>query len=166
MLIFHLTKKLQSKLGNPALSQEHVEASPHLRWYANFFTADRTQYVLTTNAASLFSVVMYKRGLTHDGLYITRFLSTLREHMEHEGLELIYQRCIMPYTGSVMLAKTEDRSALGSMNDMVNMSKFHLGDPDVSPYELTGQLNRTPFSAIDFSYPLEAFAQLPVEGTG
>ena len=96
MLVLHLTKKLQSKLGSPALQQEHVETRPHLRWYANIFTADRTQYVLTTNAASLFSVVMYKRGLTHDGLYITRFLGTLREHMEDEGLELIYQRCIMP----------------------------------------------------------------------
>ena len=44
-----------------------------------------------------------------------------------------------------MLAKTENRSVLGSMNDMVNMSKFHLDDPDVSPYEMTGKLNRTPF---------------------
>ena len=148
MMVIHLTKKLQSKLHAPVVAQEHIETSPHLRWYANLFTADRSQYILTTNAASLFSVVLPKRGLTHDGVYIARFLDALREHMEDAGFELIYQRCVAPYTGAITLAKSEDRSVMGSMNDIINTCTFMLEDGDISVYGLSREINTTIFTSI------------------
>lgn len=161
-MVVHFTKSLRAKLGLDEVSAGPVDAGPHLRWYANLFRAERVQYILTTNAASLYSVVMYGRGITDDSLYLRQFFTTLREQLEDADMELIYRRCIAPHAGSVVLAKAQDRSVLGSMNDMVQQCKFMLKADDVSPWDLSAAINRTPYGALGYRFPVEAFAQLPV----
>lgn len=61
MMIIHLTDKLRKKLKAGTLTNVEKETKPQLRWYGNVFTVKRVQYVLVTNAKSLYSVVMYGR---------------------------------------------------------------------------------------------------------
>lgn len=161
-MVLHFTEKLRKKLRIPELTRADVTAGPHLRWYAHLFTAQRVQYILTTNAASLFSVVVFGRGITDDSDYILRFLSELHDHCDDLDLRLVYQRVIAPHTGTITLAKTSDRSVLGSMNDMVRLCKFRLELDDVSPWDLSQKLNATPFGAIKYGFPKKEFARLPL----
>jgi len=162
-MIIHFTKKLREKLHLTEVSTTSVAAGAHLRWYANLFRADGVQYLLTTNAVSLYSVVMFGRGITDSDLYLKQFLTTLRDQLEANNMQMIYKSCIAPHTGTITLAKTEDRSVLGSMNDMVNQCKcvVELGKTD--PWVLTEGINSTPFGAIGYRYPSETFTQLPLE---
>ena len=162
-MIFHFTNKLRKKLHIPELTQVDVATGKHLRWYANLFTAQRVQYILTTNAASLFSVVIYGRGLTDSGDYHRQFLSELRDHLEDLELRLVYERVIAPKAGEITLAKTADRSVLGSMNDMVSNCKSRLECGESSPWHLTRDLNGTPFGAIGYGFPRKVFAQMPLD---
>ena len=159
-MVLHFTDKLRRKLHVPELTQVDVAAGKHLRWYANLFTAQRVQYILTTNAASLFSVVIYGRGITDDGDYIRQFLRELREHLEDLGLRLVYERVIALKTGEITFAKTANHSVLGSMNDMVNLCKHSLDCEKLSPWQLTKDLNGTPFKAIGYGFPKEVFAHM------
>jgi hypothetical protein len=137
-----------------------VDAGPHLRWYANLFRAERVQYILTTNAASLYSVVIYGRGITDDDLYLRQFLTELREQLDAADMGMIYKRCIAPHTGTVALAKAQDRSVLGSMNDMVFHCKSRLERGPISPWDLSEAINSTPYGALGYRFPREVFAQL------
>ena len=121
------------------------------------------QYILTTNAASLYSVVIYGRGLTDDGGYIRKFRTELREHLEEPDLCVRYERAILPNSGEVTLAKTADRSVLGSMNDMVSLCKHTLRMEEKSPWDLSKALNDTPFKATGYRFPRGVFASIPAE---
>ncbi len=160
-MVLQLTQKLQKALGGPKLVKEHVPARPHMRWYANLFTVERVQYILTTNAASLFSVVLYKRGLTSTDQYWEQLLERLRVHMNEIGLETVFAEHILPCTDTLTLAKTEDRSVLGSMNDMINCCKVTI------PYrggmaieDLTHKINDTTYSTIERRRPEQAMREL------
>ncbi len=162
-MVIHFTNKLRKKLHIPELTQVDEATGKHLRWYANLFTAQRVQYILTTNAASLFSVVIYGRGLTDSGDYHRLFLSELRDNLEPLELGLVYERVIAPKTGEIVLAKTADRSVLGSMNDMVSSCKWRLEGDELPPWQLTQGLNGTPFGALGYGFPREVFARMPLD---
>ncbi len=87
----------------------------------------------------------------------------MREYLDEKGNRLIFERVIGPNSGQITMSKTISKSILGSMNDMVSMSKFTLQRKDVSPMYLTERINRTPFKAIDYQSPLEAFGNLKVK---
>lgn len=162
-MVLHFTEKLRKKLHVPELTQVDVSTPNHLRWYANLFTAQRVQYILTTNAASLFSVVIHGRGLTDSSDYIRQFLVELGGHLDDLELRVVHERVIRPNSGEVNLAKTADRSVLGSMNDMVKLCKFKLEDGESSPWQLSKDLNETPFGAIGYNSPRDVFARMSLD---
>ena len=162
-MILHITEKLRKKLHIPPLPVVSDIVGPHLRWYANLFYAERTQYVLTTNAASLFTVIMYGRGKTYDYAYLSSLRGDLESHLMELDLRPVWERCLNPGWGRVTWSKTVDRSVLGSMNDMVSLCKYRLAEADVAPAILSRDLNETPFSALRYGNPRKAFTELPME---
>jgi hypothetical protein len=164
-MILRFTEKLSKKLKLGPITKVERDAGPFLEWYANLFTANRTQYILVTEVKSLLSIVMYGRGVVDDNIFINHFLNFLREYLDNKGNRLIFERVIGPSSGQITMSKTASKSILGSMNDMVSMSKFTLEREDVSPMYLTEMINKTPFKAIDYQSPLEAFGNLKVESS-
>ena len=65
--------------------------------------------------------------------FIERALSSLREFMDADGQEGVYERLVAPVSGSVQFAKALNRSVTGSMNDMTKHAAFWLAEGDVSP---------------------------------
>jgi len=68
-MIFRLTLKLAKKIGIaplPAISYDE-NRDPLMDWNADLFTVQRTQYIILTNTASLYSMVMHGRGITPGG---------------------------------------------------------------------------------------------------
>ncbi len=142
---------------------------PYADWSCHLFTADRTQYILVSNTKSLYSCVLFGKGITNDSIFIERVLSSLREFMEEDGQAFIYQKFVDPSSGTVRFAKALIRSVTGSMNDLIGQATYWLEPGDVAPHDLGFGLNETPLSAIagskseKYGTPNEAFKRLAGE---
>lgn len=169
-MIFRLSHKLAKKLKAGPLSSLPPDESPYTDWSANLFTADRTQYILLTNTQSLYSVVLYGRGITDESDFIRRALENIREFMEDDGQSFVYQRFIAPATGTVKFGKALSRSVTGSMNDMIVHAKHWLTEGELSPFDVGFKLNQIPMSALKgpkserYGIPREVFKLLADSG--
>ena len=147
-MIFRLSQKLNTKIKAGALRALPLHENPFADWSAHLFVAGRTQYVLLSNTKSLYSTVMYGKGVTTDSHFIERALGGIREFMEADGQAFVYRRFIVPATASVRFAKALDRSVTGSMNDLIKHATYWLAEGDVSPFDVGFRLNDIPMSAL------------------
>jgi hypothetical protein len=100
-MIFRLSQKLAKKLKQSTLPSLILDENPYTDWSAHLFTADRTQYIIVMNTRSLYSVVMYGKGITDDSRFIDRALSNIREFMEDDGQAFVYRSFIAPASGKI-----------------------------------------------------------------
>jgi len=61
-MILRLSQKLCTKIKAGPLPAMPLDENPYGDWSCHLFTADRTQYIITTNTKSLYSCVMYGKG--------------------------------------------------------------------------------------------------------
>lgn len=161
-MIFRLAQKLNTKIKAGTLATLPLDENPFADWSAHLFVADRTQYILLSNTKSLYSTVMCGKGVTDGGYFIERALSNIREFMQDDGLEFVYQRFIAPASASVRFAKALNRSVTGSMNDMTKHAAYDLAEGDIAPFEIGSRLNGIPMSALKHDgsthgFPRDAF---------
>jgi hypothetical protein len=88
-MIFRLSHKLNAKIKAGTLRALALHENPLADWSAHLFVASRTQYLLLSNTRSLYSTVMYGRGVTTDSHLIERALGGIRESMAQQGERLI-----------------------------------------------------------------------------
>ena len=100
-MIFRLSTKLGKKIHLTPDKVLPVDVNPFADWSAHVFTADRTQYVLITNTISLYSMVMFGRGLRDDRSFRERVTDYMREVMRLDGHESIFEKFIVPSMGTV-----------------------------------------------------------------
>lgn len=159
-MIIRLSQKVAKKLNVGPLSAVPPDENPYADWSAHLFTADRTQYIILTNTRSLYSVVVFGKGITDDSRFIGQALDNLREFMEEDGQAFAFQRFIAPASSSVVFAKALNRSVTGSMNDLIKCAKYGLIERGLSPHDVGFDLNQIPMSAIGYQRPREAFKLL------
>jgi hypothetical protein len=165
-MIFRLSQKLNSKIKAGALDTVRLDDNPYADWSAHLFAVNRTQYIVLSNPKSLYSCAMYGAGVTNEGLFIERALSTIREFMQDDGQQFVYRKFIAPSSRSVQFAKALNRSVTGSMNDLINHATFWLADGNLLPHDLGFKLNDTLLSALateksrGYEKPNEAFKLL------
>ena len=80
-MILRLSQKLSTKIKAGTLKAMPLDENPYADWSCHLFTVDRTQYILVSNTKSLYSCVLYGKGITNDYPFIQRVLSSLREFM-------------------------------------------------------------------------------------
>ena len=162
-MIFRLSHKLNAKIKAGALPTLPPDANPFVDWSAHLFVADRTQYILLSNTKSLYSTVMYGRGITDDGHFIKRALGSLREFMEDDGLGFLYRSFIAPESGTARFARASSRAVTGSMNELVMYATALLAEGELSPFDVGFRLNDFLLSASaaseteKYGKPREAF---------
>jgi hypothetical protein len=164
-MIFRLSQKLSAKIKAGTLPSVPLDENPLADWSAHLFVAGRTQYLLLSNTKSLYSTVMYGKGVTNDSHFIERALGGIREFMEADGQAFRYRRFIVPATASVRFAKALDRSVTGSMNDLIKHATYWLAEGDQSPFDIGFRLNDIPMSALassgsSYGKPRDAFRAL------
>ena len=147
-MILRLSQKLNTKIKAGSLPTVPLHENPLADWSAHLFVAGRTQYILLANTKSLYSTVLYGKGITDDGVFIDRALTSLREFMASDGLESAYRQFVVPASGSVRFATALNRSVTGSMNDLVNHATAWLAEGDVSPHDVGIRLNDILLSAL------------------
>ena len=161
-MIFRLSEKLNAKIKAGTLATLPLDENPFADWSAGLFLVGRSQYILVTNTKSLYSTVLPGKGVTDEKTFIERALSSIREFMDADGQEGVYERLVAPVTGSVQFAKALNRSVTGSMNDMTKHAAFWLAEGDVSPVEIGSRLKGIPMSALKHDgsthgFPRDAF---------
>jgi len=162
-MIFRLSQKLAKKIKTAPTRVLPPDGNPFADWSAHLFTADRAQYILLTNTASLYSTVMHGRGVSCDNELLKRGLSQIRALMIDDGLELIYTRLVGPSTGTIHFSKGLNRSVTGSMNDLVYHAKMWLIQGELSPHDVSFKLNEIPMSALAYANPREILKSLKPE---
>ena len=161
-MIVRVSAKLGKKIHlNPPKSLP-LDPNPFADWSTHLFVADRTQYILITNTASLYSMVMFGRGIANDGQFLDRITSYMGEFIRDDGYRFMYERWIIPSMAHVLFSKALNRSVTGSMNDLVFMAKTRLVERDVSPYDVSFWLNDVPMSYLKHGRPKDAFEALRV----
>jgi hypothetical protein len=170
-MIFRLSQRLNSKIKAGTLRALPLHDNPFADWSAHLFVAGRTQYILLSNTKSLYSTVLYGRGITDDSDFIERALSSIREFMQDDGLEFVYRRFLAPASASVRFAKALNRTVTGSMNELIHDATFMLAEGDLSPHDVGVELNDILLSALaqdessGYGRPRDAFKAL-VDGAG
>lgn len=165
-MIFRLTQRLNAKIKAGPLAGAPLDHNVYVDWSARLFAAGRAQYVLLSHTSSLYSVVMYGRGITHDGLFISRAMDAIREFMDYDGLSLVYVNSIAPAAASVRFCKPLDRSVTGSMNELEALARLHLADGGIAPFDVGFTLNKTLLSTLGsretrgYLTPRDAFNRL------
>jgi len=131
-------------------------------WHANLLRIERRKCVLFTNDNTLYS--FFVPGLKK--LEFQHFEEVFRENLLKslfsEGFTREQIEKVLNEYRSIKIAKTNNRSVLGSMNDLAFQLKYRvdvsggLGSLDL--IALNKELNRTPMGAIKHTYSIEALS--------
>jgi hypothetical protein len=165
-MILRLSQKLNNKIKAGSLKALPLDENPFADWTAHLFVADRTQYIMVSNTKSLYSTVLFAKGITNDSRFIERALASIREFMEDDGQAFVYHRFIVPATGTVQFAKALNRSVTGSMNELIRFAIALLVERELSPHDVGFKLNDFLLSAIalnksdKYDTPKDAFKAL------
>ncbi len=68
--IIRVSGKLGKKIGRSPDQETLMHKNPYLDWSVHLFRADRIQYILMTNTASLYSALIYGRVITDDNQFL------------------------------------------------------------------------------------------------
>ena len=170
-MILRLSQQLGTKIKAGTLKAMPLDDNPYADWSCHLFAANRTQYILVSNTQSLYSCVLYGKGITNEYPFIQRVLSSLREFMEDRGQSFVYQKFVAPAGEKVRFATALNRSVTASMNELIRFAIAWLEGGDMAPHDLGFQLNDVLLSALaasksdKYGKPNEAFKRL-VDGEG
>jgi hypothetical protein len=159
-VILRISAKLAKKIHLDYEQALPPSPNPFLDWSADLFTANRAQYILISNPASLYSVAIYGKGVTRESRFFGDTLAAMRDVMRADGFLPVFEDGIAPAFYPVALAKRENRSVIGSMNDFIFQTRLRLARQDISPYGISSFLNSTLMSYIDYRPPREEFQSM------
>ncbi len=158
MAIIRCTAKLLNELG--AKPTNAPDQPPSLcDWHANLLWLDRKKYVLFTNDQTLYSLLVHWRKTPRSADFLERFRFGLFKSLMGEGLAEAQVEYMMSEHAYIIIAKTNSRSVLGSMNDLAFQIKSiihrmgRLADADLS--EISRELNRIPMRAIKYNVGID-----------
>jgi hypothetical protein len=164
MAILRCTQKLLSELKlKPSDSMQHPCELGN--WHANLLRIDRSKCVLFTHDTTLYS--FFVRGLKKPDFKNIRevFRQNLFKSLMAENLPQKHIEIFLDDIREIEISKTNNRSVLGSMNDLTFQLKYQIADEggieitDIT--KLIQDLNRIPMGAIEEIYSIYDFRPLP-----
>jgi hypothetical protein len=159
-MIIRLTSKLARKIGTKPEQCLTLDMNPYLDWVGHLFTAERTQYIILSNTVSLYSIIMYGRGITNNSKLAEQGISNICEFMCHDGFEFIFRRLIAPHIHIKQYSKVTDKRVIGSIAEMVREAQFWLIERELSPFDTAVKINEALLLYLNYAHPKEVFRQL------
>ena len=166
MLQVRCTKKILDALGLRQTDLSGIKESDSIlgNWYANLFTVDRRKTLIFMNERTLLSFIVY--GMRKDNItdFKECFYRGLRQLLmiENIGDEKIEE--ILAEYETVEITKTDSRTVLGNLNDLVDIYKYSIQyDDGLKECDLTSiicKMNRTPQRNLGWSYSVDILAEL------
>ena len=159
-MILRLTQRLSKKLKITQLQIILQDGNPYADWSAHLFTAQRVHYIILTNTVSLYSMIMYGRGMSNEKNFIKGVLTYIKHFMAADGNKSIFEKYIEPLADEISFSKITDRRVMGSMNDLIFQAKVYLVECQHSPFHVSLHLNESPMSYLKYGRPKDAFKAL------
>jgi hypothetical protein len=159
-MIIRLGNTLARKIKETDLPSLSADPNPLVDWSARLFTADRLQYILISNTASLYSLIIYGKGVTDENALLREITDNMREVMEKDRVGSIYEKQVAAQATRFRFVKALNRSVTGSMNEFVFQAKWHLIEDELSPYDVSFRLIETLMSYLEYRRPREAFQSM------
>jgi hypothetical protein len=85
-MIVGLSKLLATKIREIDLPALPPHPNPVADWSGHLFTVHRAQYILITNGATLYSAVIFRKGIVTYDAYLKKMMNAIREVMVSDGL--------------------------------------------------------------------------------
>ena len=161
-MILRISDKLGRKIKEQPSKVLSLESNPYADWTARLFTESRAQYIMISNTTSLYSMVMFGKGISDEFTFTNSVTSHMSEYIREDGFKLIFERIIMPSMNVISFSKALSRSVTGSMNDLEFQAKTILCGGTVSPWDVSGELNDIPFSYIEYKRPRDMFPAMGI----
>ena len=164
--LIHCTQKLLAEIPDRLMDPSASGES----WHANLLRFDRRKCALFTHDATLYSV--FVPGLKKpefeqlDEVFGQRlFKALVWDEFPQTLIERMLDAC-----RAIRFTRSNNRSVLGSMNDIRFQIEVHTqhdgGLENVDLAELHHRLNRTPFGAIGYGYPVERLQEYLTQAPG
>jgi hypothetical protein len=118
VLVMHGTKKFLERVGRPSVPADTPSTTQLGSWYATVLFW-RPQVALFVNVATLTPLLLPFAPATS---VLARFGVGLDQLLEHQGVSRPFIDAELSQLGQVQLAKTCDRSLLGSMNEFAYLA--------------------------------------------
>jgi hypothetical protein len=163
MGIIRCTAKLLTELKTKPTNGPS-QSSAWCDWHANLLWVDRKKCVLFTNNQTLYSFLLpsMKKPMLENFEEVFRL--GLFKNLVTEGFAEPQVEYVLREHQHIVIAKTNSRSILGSMNDLAFQIKSMiyamggLANADLS--EINRQMNRIPMSAIKYKVSIDELKQL------
>lgn len=157
MLLLRPTQALAKKIKVRLTESRPLNENRFADWTARLFRVMQVQYVLATNTASLYSVVLPARGLTSERAFGEAVVAALREFMIADGCGSLFDQRIAPETGRIVLAKALSRTVTGAMNDLVYQARYWIEARGGPLSDASFLLNASSMSPLDYRNAREAY---------
>ena len=166
MQLIRCTKKLQKEMGlkNAALIQQEPTPTVLGSWHANLINIDQSRCVLFVNDNTLFNFLIPDVTTVQFHQLDTLFRDFLRCILAEEGFDKTTANNILQEYTEIGFANTNNKSVLGSMNDLAQHYQYHIeeegGVHSCMVPQIIHDLNRMPMSAIAAHFPVKALREL------
>jgi len=166
MQLIRCTKKLQKEMGlkKTDLLEETSTASYLGSWDANLIHIERRKCILFVNEKTLFNFIVADVTRAQTRELDDLFRGYLQCVLAEEGIKDSLKLRIMSEYDKVAYSNTNNKSVLGSMNDLAFHYRLHIMNVGgVHSHMIPGiisKLNRMPMGAIQYAYPIEALKAL------
>ena len=165
MGIIRCTVKLLTQLKTKPTNAPS-ESSACCDWHANLLLVDRRKCVLFTNNQTLYSFLLPSMKMKKPILenFEKMFRLGLFKSLMAEGFAELQIEYMLREHQNIVIAKTNSRSILGSMNDLAFQIKSMIyamgGLANADSSEINRQLNRIPMSAIKYKVSIDELKRL------
>ncbi|WP_269541952.1 DUF6933 domain-containing protein [Cerasicoccus fimbriatus] len=159
-MIYRLTHKLAKKIYEKPESTLEPNPNHFCDWAADYFTSNRTGYILLTHTKSMLSAAFYGKGVNDDDAFIKQANEAIRDCLYENGFEFVFESLMVPNLSPVHFSKVGNRQLSGIMVDLVRNAKWNLSREDLTPFDLAAKLNEIPQCTQKNAFPIKAFAAL------
>jgi hypothetical protein len=157
VIVLRCTAKLLARIGPPVVDPPQ-STSVLGDWYAKPFAVAQRRFVLAMSAPSRLSIVLPGRDVR---ALPRTFADTIAQVLVELGLPPTAVAAEVDASREVVLAATNSKSALGSLNEFAFLAQYRLRvEPDEDLVRLAVWLSRVPVAAGGFGFPDDAVRRL------
>ena len=168
MAIIRCTAKLLADL-KITLSDESSHPSTWCDWHANLLRIEKKKYILFTNTSTLYSFLLPSNKKAISGNLNQAFRLGLLNNLLADEFTMSEVEDVLKKHQHIEFAKTNNRSVLGSMNDLAfqieTMTYIRGGLDYYDLNEINRQLNRMPMKGIKYELAVDVLQKL-LAGSG
>ncbi|MDW7761623.1 MAG: hypothetical protein SCM96_13445 [Acidobacteriota bacterium] len=161
-MILRLSAKLSKKIGVTPTESLPMPDNPFLDWSGQVFRANRVEYIIVTNTASLFSLLFIGRGVTTPEKYEEALVREFGGYLARCDEISVYSKYLASYKKNATYSKALNQSVTGSINDLIFSARFALELRGMTTWEASDYINEMPMSFLKMKSPETAFQTLKV----